>query len=142
VVKTWSRTQKAVALSSGEAEVIALVSGVSEAIGVQRMLEAWGVKCGIVGLCDSTAAMGIVERKGVGRLRHLDVGMMWIQDMRADGGLNVKQVKGTENPADQLTKYLGKERVEKRSRVVGNGIQRGKSRWWTGNGKGLGRWRI
>ena len=41
VVKTWSRTQKAVALSSGEAEVIALVMGVSEAIGVQRMAETW-----------------------------------------------------------------------------------------------------
>jgi hypothetical protein len=64
VVKTWSRTQKAVALSSGEAEVIALVMGVSEAIGIQRMAETWGVKYGIVGLCDSTAAMGICERKG------------------------------------------------------------------------------
>ena len=116
VVKTWSRTQKAVALSSGEAEVIPLVMGVSEASGLQRMAETWGAKYGIVGLCDSTAAMGICERKGVGRIRHLDVGMMWIQDLRADGGVSVKKVKGTENPADQLTKYLGKENVESRWR--------------------------
>ena len=30
VIKTWSKTQKTVALSSGEAEMIAVVKGVSE----------------------------------------------------------------------------------------------------------------
>ncbi len=40
--------------------------------------------------------------------------MLWTQDLRADGGVSVKKVKwGTENPTDQLTKYLGKESVEK-----------------------------
>ena len=85
------------------------------------------MKYGIVGLCDSTAAMGICERKGVGRIRHLDVGMMWIQDMRADGGGTVKKVKGTENPADQLTKYLGKESVEKGVESLGMEFREGRA---------------
>ena len=78
VLKTWSRSQKAVTLSSGEAEVVAFVKGVSEGIGLQRLAEVWGVGYGLVGLCDSTAAMEIVGRKGVGRIRHLDVGKLWV----------------------------------------------------------------
>lgn len=108
VLKIWSRTRKAVALSSGEAEVIGLVKGVSEGIGIQRMVEAWGREYELIGVCDSTAAMGIVAKKGVGRIRHLDVGMMWVQELRERGGLQVNKMKGTSNLADQLTRYLGK----------------------------------
>jgi hypothetical protein len=53
--------------------------------------------------------------------------MMWIQDLRADGGVNVKKVKGTENPADQLTKYWGKERVEKGIEWLGMEIREGRA---------------
>lgn len=38
VVKTYSRNQKTIALSSGEAELYAIVSGIVEAIGVQYLL--------------------------------------------------------------------------------------------------------
>ena len=80
--RRWSRTQKTVALSSGEAEMIAVVKGVSEGLGVKALAADWGNKYKLVGLCDSSAAMGIVARKGVGKIRHLDVGMMWVQDLR------------------------------------------------------------
>ena len=75
----------------------------------------------------ATAAMGTCERKGVGRIRHLDVGMMWIQDLRADGGVTVKKVKGTENPADQLTKYLGAGEVDKGVQMVGMEFREGRA---------------
>ena len=39
VVKTWSRNQKSVALSSGEAEVIAVVAGMSEGFGIKALAE-------------------------------------------------------------------------------------------------------
>ena len=82
VIKMWSRTQKTVALSSGEAEMIAVVKGVSEGLGVKALAADWGNKYKLVGLCDSSAAMGIVARKGVGKVRHLDVGMMWVQVLK------------------------------------------------------------
>ena len=44
--------------------------------------------------------MGIIERKGVGKIRHLEVGKLWVQELREEGGVEVKKVKGTENPAD------------------------------------------
>ena len=35
VIKSWSRTQKAITLSSGEAELVALVAGMSEGLGIR-----------------------------------------------------------------------------------------------------------
>jgi hypothetical protein len=127
VIKTWSSTQKAVALSSGEAEVVAVVKGVSEAVGLRSLARSWGIEYGIVVMCDSSAAIGIVGRRGVGRIRHLDVGKMWIQELREREGVEVKKVRGTENPADQLTKYLGAGEVDKAVQMVGMEFREGRA---------------
>ena len=37
VIKSWSRTQKAITLSSGEAELVALVAGMSEGLGIRAL---------------------------------------------------------------------------------------------------------
>ena len=47
VIKTWSRTQKTVALSSGEAELTAMVKATCEGLGVSALLEDWGEKKGL-----------------------------------------------------------------------------------------------
>ena len=127
VVKSWSRTQKAVTLSSGEAEVIAVVGGVSEALGVKALAKDWGLEYDVVVMCDSSAAVGIVGRKGVGRIRHLDVGAMWIQNLKEGGGFDVRKVKGTENPADQMTKHLNAGEVERGVRMMGMELREGRA---------------
>ena len=127
VIKSWSRTQKAVALSSGEAEVIAVVGGVSEALGVKALAKDWGLEYDVVVMCDSSAAVGIVGRKGVGRIRHLDVGAMWIQNLKEGGGFDVRKVKGTENPADQMTKHLNAGEVERGVRMMGMELREGRA---------------
>ena len=78
-------------------------------------------------MCDSSAAMGVAERKGVGKIRHLDVGKLWIQEMRESGGVEVKKVKGTANPADQLTKNLMPQEVEKGLELCGMEARAGRS---------------
>ena len=57
-------------------------------------------------LVDSSAALGVVARKGAGKLRHVRVGQLWVQEKSENGELNYKKVKGTENPADLMTKSL------------------------------------
>ena len=47
-------------------------------------------------------------REGVGRVRHVEVGELWIQDAVKQKRLTVQKVLGEENPADILTKYVGK----------------------------------
>ena len=51
---------------------------------------------------DSSAAIGIYRRRGLGRVRHIAVGDLWIQEKLRDGELDLVKVLGSENPADVL----------------------------------------
>ena len=126
VIKSWSRTQKAITLSSGEAELVALVAGMSEGLGIRALGVDRGIERKVIGMCDSSAAMGVVERRGVGKIRHLDVGKLWIQEMRENGGVEIKKVKGTANPADQLTKNLMPQEVVNGAGTMRDGGERRK----------------
>ena len=106
-LKTWSSTQKTIALSSGEAELIALVKMSTETLGILNLLAEWGINPGARIFADSSAALGVVHRKGSGKLRHIRVNMLWVQDKRANGELDYQKVEGAENPGDLMTKYLG-----------------------------------
>ena len=47
LIKSWSKTQTVVALSSGEAEYYGMVKGASEGLGMQAMFKDFDVDCGI-----------------------------------------------------------------------------------------------
>ena len=64
-IKSWSSTQKVVALSSGEAELIAAVKMSTEALGMMSMTHDWGLSYGARIMADSSAALGIIQRKRV-----------------------------------------------------------------------------
>ena len=66
----------------------------------------WGWPVSSEVLVDSSAALGVVNRKGNGKLRHVRVGMLWIQEKQENAELIYKKVPGTENPADLMTKNL------------------------------------
>ena len=55
---------------------------------------------------DAKATIGILHRQGLGRLRHVEVGHLWIQQAVKSGRIEVRKVLGTENIADLMTKYL------------------------------------
>ena len=55
---------------------------------------------------DSSDARGIIHRAGLGKLRHLETGSLWLQSAVKAKKLQVRKVLGTENPADLLTKHL------------------------------------
>ena len=60
-------------------------------------------------LGDASAALSIIHRKGSGRTRHIDTGLLWIQQTAAEKRLEYSKVLGTINPADLMTKYLTSE---------------------------------
>jgi hypothetical protein len=111
VLKTWSGTQATIALSSAEAELIAAVRGAAEGLAVRSLVRDFGLDCGLRIHVDSSAAIGICKRTGVGKIRHLDTRLLWIQEAVRDGTLEVVKVLGTENPADLMTKHLGAEQI-------------------------------
>ena len=55
---------------------------------------------------DSTAALGMCSRTGVGKTRHIQVRRLWIQDAIRDKVVRLRKVRGTDNEADMGTKDL------------------------------------
>ena len=80
MIKSWCSTQAIVALSSGEAEYSGIVKGASIGIGLRSMLRDFGVEVSIRVNTDASAAKGIANRKGLGKVRHIAVNQLWIQD--------------------------------------------------------------
>ena len=60
---------------------------------------------------DSEAAKSFVSRRGLGRMRHIEVRELWLQEEVRKGLVTVAKVSGKENPADLMTKFLGKVEV-------------------------------
>ena len=73
LIKAWSSTQPGQALSSGEAEVVGVTRAAAVALGFRSLLADYGAVTvrGRV-WTDSSAAIGICKRQGLGKLRHLD----------------------------------------------------------------------
>ena len=60
-----------ITLSSGEAEL---------ATAVKMSMEDWGIKREARVYVDSSAAIGEVFRRGNDKLRHVNIGLLWIQE--------------------------------------------------------------
>ena len=75
-------------------------------LGLQALAKDLGISIGLKVLSDASAALGIAMRRGVGKVRHIEVHQLWLQDRVGRGDLKIEKVKGELNPADALTKYL------------------------------------
>ena len=119
LLKSWSTTQGSVALSSGEAEFYAAVKGCKEGIGVKALLADLGVAVKVEVVQDSTAAKGTATRIGIGKIKHLDTGWLWIQDVVKAGTVILKKIDGRINPADLMTKPKSAAEAARLSEVLG-----------------------
>ena len=124
-VKTWSTSQGAVALSSAEAEFYAMIEAVIRAKGVSHVMIELGfdVQQELQLYTDSSAAKSFVSRKGLGKMKHLEIRDLWLQREVTLGKVIVNKVDGKKNPADLMTKYLRKEEIEERLQLMGIRIQ-------------------
>ena len=105
-IKSWSTTQTVVALSSGEAELYSLTKGAAQTLGLMSLARDLGVTASGRLHTDANAALGIIQREGLGKLRHLNVQYLWIQDRIRGGELQACKVPGRNNPADLMTKHV------------------------------------
>ena len=78
---------------------------------MQSLLWDLGEECGLRIRVDSSAATGICKRTGVGRIRHLDTRLLWVQELVRDRTMLVEKVPGEENPADLMTKHLSADAI-------------------------------
>lgn len=106
LVKHWSKTQSTIALSSGEAELSGIGSGMAQALGIQALAADMGWALQPRVHSDATAAIGISKRRGLGKIRHLHTCDLWIQEQTKTERVLLEKVLGSENPADIFTKYV------------------------------------
>ena len=107
-IKGWARTPNHVTLSSAEAELVALVKCSTELMGIRSLLKYFGVDSEGIVYADSTAALAIAKRKGAGKMRHININCLWIQEKVDEKQLELRRVLGIKNPADMMTKYLAR----------------------------------
>ena len=106
------RSQKAIALSSGESEFMALVAGCSEGMLVRHLWnKITGEECQMKARSDSSVARGMTQRQGIGRVRHIDASMQWIQQKEREKILTVAAIPTDLNSADIGAKNLPKKRL-------------------------------
>ncbi len=79
-IKGWSRTQQCVTMSSAEAELVAMVKASAEAMGIASMARDLREESRIVVNADSSVVIVITERHGAGKLRHINVSLLWVQE--------------------------------------------------------------
>ena len=112
-LKTWSKTQAIVAKSSAEAELYGVVRGATEGLGMVTLIKDLGGLIGVQMHVDASAAIGIIERQGLSRVRHIDTNVLWLQEVCAKKIVPVKKVPGELNPADLGTKHLAVAAIDK-----------------------------
>ena len=112
-VKQWSKTQTTLALSSGEAELHGINAGICQGLGMQSIARDLGITLKIRIHSDATAALGMCRRRGLGKVRHLDVADLWAQEKVRSGTVALCKFLGSENPADVLTKHVDQKTLTK-----------------------------
>ena len=105
-LRHWSSTQPTISLSSGEAELTGICKTASQCIGLKSIATDLGLQRTILVKTDATAAIGMSRRLGIGKVRHLDTSLLWIQQKVRSGECPLEKVLGAENPADIMTKHV------------------------------------
>ena len=112
LLKSWAKSQAVVALSSAESELYACIKASSEGLGIMSMLADFGIESKGEIWSDASAALGIIARNGLGKMRHLDTSYLWVQEVSAMKRLRYEKVDGKKNAADLMTKNVSRELSE------------------------------
>ena len=106
-ISWWCKLQSNIALSPCEAELNAALKGAVEGLNVQRLAASLGDKLTLELRTDASAARGVILRQGVGKVRHLQVKQLWLQENVAAGELTIVKIPRVDNCSDALTHPWG-----------------------------------
>ena len=96
-----------------------ILKGTSEALGMRSLAADLGIDLEADVLTDASAAVGICRRTGIGKVRHLAVGQLWVQERLRSGDFKLHKHPGERNPGDMLTKHVPRELVERHVSAMG-----------------------
>ena len=108
---SWRSTlQSTVALSTTEAEYMAVTEAFKEAIWLQGLIKDLGIVQKNVNIfCDSQSAICLAKNQvHHGRTKHIDVRFHFIREIIDEGNILLLKIQTAENPADMLTKVVSR----------------------------------
>jgi ATP-binding cassette subfamily B (MDR/TAP) protein 1 len=120
-VSWMSRLQKIVALSTTEVEYVAITEASKEMIWLQDFLEELGKKQENSALnSDSQSAIHLARNPVFhSRTKHIRLRYHFIRSLLEDEVLILKKIRGSQNPADMLTKAVTIEKLKLCTASVG-----------------------
>ena len=92
------------AMSSAEAEFGGIHTAAMETYAFKILFELLGFRVIWTVETDSAAARAMSYRLGVGKVRHMDLRLLWNQQAVKQLGLHITKVEGSKNTADLGTK--------------------------------------
>jgi hypothetical protein len=113
---SWtSRAQKTIALSSTEAEYMALSDCSRQVVWMHTLLGELGYDLKAIPICGDNQGSIFIASNPVTekRSKHIDIRYHYIREVINDGRVVVYFIPGDDNPADLLTKNLGVVKLRK-----------------------------
>ena len=115
----WSRTQQTVSLSSAEAEFYALTTGIAEGMVTKHPLQESGHKVILMNHVDSQLAKAWASKRGLGRMKHVMLKCMFVQDVVEKKLTNLAHINTKQNKADLMSKCHTSEAQKKGCAMMG-----------------------
>ncbi|KAL5766903.1 hypothetical protein ACOSP7_017520 [Xanthoceras sorbifolium] len=119
---SWKATlQSTVALSTTEAEYMAVVEAIKEAIWMRGLFGELSLDHKVIVVhCDSQSAIHLTKDQMFHeRTKHIDVKYHFVRDIISQGDISVKKIGTADNPADMLTKSLSVSKFRHCLNLVG-----------------------
>ena len=115
LIEYFSKSQSAVALSSAEAELVAILQAGQSVVYLKNVLSEFN-------LCRTGTPMILEDNQAViqwadndmlmSRLKHIDVKLKWIRDQIRNGVFRLHKISTNDQIADMLTKSVPKETLD------------------------------
>ena len=73
----------------------------------------------VVAWIDSSSALALSHKPGLGKAKHMQIQGLWIQDAVKPGRIGMRKVPGEHSCADLMTKDLSTERMQYLMSLIG-----------------------
>jgi len=107
LVFSWCRGQHVPALSSAESELYSMNTGAIEGLFARSLLSELNIEVKLQMYSDSASGLAICGRTGLSsRAKHIDIRMLFMQDLKKRGIIELYKIPGVKNRSDILTKAV------------------------------------
>ena len=127
-IRTYSKTQATIAKSSGQSELYTLVRASPERLWMGTLPSDFGAVDPRVSIeMDASAAIGIAQRNGFNKVRHVEVDDLWLNEQTARRIHPIGEIPRPQNPSDLRTKIVGAGFIEQYMKELSVYLEEGRA---------------